>query len=214
MTIAEECERLFCGDLRRTFYSFRDEAGKSAQFPVPMASGYPFAMKIAPPTTSYPPSPPDSNSSSPASDSPPPKFLRMPAPHKFSKPSKRDQNVFNKPVITHYLELWDYLGGGSFRGFIARDPLSDEKSMFLFFEHVTDLELKHSLIALIELASECFGSEKLVIAIDRKAECLQSLIRDLGWIGFELTTLDTWRGNQTKTPQGVSDKWVFVGMEL
>jgi len=140
--------------------------------------------------------------------------LRLPPSHKFNKPSKRELNVQNKPVITHYLELWDYLGGGSFRGFIARDPLSDEKSMFLFFENVTDLELKHSLIALIELASECFECERLIIAINRKAECLQSLVRDLGWVGFELTTLDLYRGNQMKTAQGVSDKWVFVGMDL
>jgi len=93
--------------------------------------------------------------------------------------------------VLQFIEVWDYVGGASFRGFVEEKSIG-ERSLFLFFEHVEGTQLKHGLIALIELASECFSCDRLVICLDRKADGLHSLIRDLGWVGFELITLSHW----------------------
>jgi len=140
---------------------------------------------------------------------------------------------------TQFIEVWDYVGGTSFRGFVADKELSRgriEKTMFLFFEHVAGTQLKHGLMALIELATECFACDRLVICLERTGEGLPGLIRDLGWVGFELVTLAHWM--QTEIPGGprsarcssfssvstsssvfsddeiTSEKWLFMGMEL
>ncbi|KAI5851594.1 ornithine decarboxylase antizyme-domain-containing protein [Morchella snyderi] len=93
-----------------------------------------------------------------------------------------------------FIEVWDYMGGASFRGFVA-DKVGRgrvEKTLFLFFESVEGTQLKHGLIALIELATECFNCDRLVIALDRKTDGIHGLIRDFGWVGFELITLSHW----------------------
>lgn len=167
-----------------------------------------------------PPSPPDSNYSSPAED-PAQSFLEQAYAQGRIPTSK-------KATITYFLELWDYVGGCSFRGFIAEnppptstpssptDPSDNEKSLFLFLKPNQDLELKHGLLALIELATECFQCENLVLAIDREAEGVKDLMKDLGWVGFELVTLDKWRGEKVKGlgEARVSERWIFAGMEL
>jgi len=160
-----------------------------------------------------PPSPPDSNSSSPADD---------PASSFLEQAYRQSRFPVAKSTITHFLELWDYMGGCSFRGFISTlsDPTTpntatEEKSLFLFLTPHSDLELKHGLLALIELATECFECENLVLAIDRQADGIKELVRDLGWVGFELCTLDRWRGRvPSKGMESVSERWIFVGMEL
>lgn len=168
-----------------------------------------------------PPSPPESTSSSPA-DVNSVSFLEQ----AYLQRRFGSKNA----TITHFLELWDYLGGCSFRGFIAQEGLcpgqfpsgptedAPEKTLFLFFSPTNSLELKNALIALIELGSECFKCENLVICIDREAEGLRDLVKDLGWVGFELVTLDKWMGKSGKAEKtsqgGISDKWLFVGMEL
>jgi len=132
-------------------------------------------------------------------------------------------------------------GFTSFRGFIVHKDLpcgQVEKTLFLFFEHVAGTQLKQGLITLIELASECFGCERLVICLARNAEGLQGLVRDLGWVGFELVTLAHWipqhdipkafgssirsgSFSSVSTSSSVfpeddvtSEKWLFMGMEL
>jgi len=142
-----------------------------------------------------------------------------------------------------FIEVWDYVGGTSFRGFIVdKDEARGrvEKTLFLFFEHIAGTQLKHGLMALIELATECFACDRLVICLQRNAEGLRGLVRDLGWVGFELITLAHWV--QTEIPRHgavggpavrcgsfssvstsssafsddeiTSEKWLFMGMEL
>lgn len=96
-------------------------------------------------------------------------------------------------------------------------------------------------MALIELASECFNCDRLILCLERNGEGLQALIRDLGWVGFELVTLTPWvqdlprsisarkasfsstmsSGSSCSYTSSVasedevtSEKWIFVGMEL
>ncbi|KAF8254014.1 hypothetical protein K440DRAFT_152143 [Wilcoxina mikolae CBS 423.85] len=139
-----------------------------------------------------------------------------------------------------FIEVWDYVGGTSFRGFIADKEAPRgrvEKTLFLFFEHVADTQLKHGLMALIELATECFACDRLVICLERNAEGLHGLVRDLGWVGFELVTLAHWVYTDIPKSAGpsarcgsfssvstsssvfsdddiTSEKWLFMGMEL
>ncbi|KAI5776637.1 ornithine decarboxylase antizyme-domain-containing protein [Geopyxis carbonaria] len=138
-----------------------------------------------------------------------------------------------------FIEVWDYVGGTSFRGFIADKELPRgrvEKTLFLFFECVMGTQLKHGLMALIELASECFSCDRLVICLERNAEGLQGLVRDLGWVGFELITLSHWVQSEHQNPEAsvrsasfsststmssvfsdddiTSEKWLYMGMEV
>lgn len=144
----------------------------------------------------------------------------------------RNHGLYSGKSEMQFIEVWDYMGGASFRGFVAEKVGRGrvEKTLFLFFENVEGTQLKHgyaflfrfcaimlisndSLIALIELATECFNCDRLVICLDRKTDGLRmlpffsffflffqyrflistdNLIRDFGWVGFELITLAHW----------------------
>ncbi len=70
-----------------------------------------------------------------------------------------------------------------------------------------------SLISLIELASDStLNCTRLVACLDRSMLPAESkgLMRDLGWVGFNLTTLDYW----AKARDVTSKRWVFLGMEI
>lgn len=70
-----------------------------------------------------------------------------------------------------------------------------------------------SLMSLLELAgTDRFDCSKLIIGVDRQTEpaSAKDLVRDLGWVGFELTMLDEWAGEENC----VSDRWLFLGMDL
>ena len=38
--------------------------------------------------------------------------------------------------VEYWLEVWDYVGGANFCGFVASDGNGNEKSMFMFFDQV------------------------------------------------------------------------------
>ncbi|KAF3939308.1 hypothetical protein ABW19_dt0201787 [Dactylella cylindrospora] len=129
--------------------------------------------------------------------------------------------------VAAYLEVFDYVGGSAFRGFVSeKGPLSKpERSLFLFFDKgVNGTELKSGLVALIDLATECFDCQDLVICLDRDTDGLDSLVHNLGWVGLELVTLKNWASqdlqNQITATHKLdkeyytSDKWLFLGMEL
>lgn len=113
--------------------------------------------------------------------------------------------------ISDYIEMWDYVGGIRFRGFVAQKD-EQEKAMFVFFdESVMSGDLKAGLMALLELcALPYFSCDRLIVCIDRAGDQLVrgNLTKDLGWIGFGLTTLaDFTSGEDT------SEKWLFMEME-
>ncbi|KAI1140578.1 ornithine decarboxylase antizyme-domain-containing protein [Hypoxylon sp. FL0543] len=128
------------------------------------------------------------------------------------------QSYFNDKIDTKpgvyvngWMEFWDYAGGASFRAFVAED--GDEKSLFAFFDSgLVGRDLKHALLALIELADGPLGCSNVVICVDRSMphDYTKTLMRSLQWVGFELTTLDHW----AKDVDVTSDKWLFMGMEL
>ena len=67
-------------------------------------------------------------------------------------------------------------------------------------------------MALLELCElDSFSCDRLVLCIDRHTEqtARDILVKDLGWIGFGLTTLDDFSDGGALT----SDKWLFMDME-
>lgn len=114
-------------------------------------------------------------------------------------------------TIDAWIEVWDYAGGCSFRGFVGGN--GDQKSLFAFFDSaVVGRDLKQGLMALIELAEEVFAVSQVVICLDRSIPegDHKAFMKSLRWVGFELITLDMWANDIDVT----SDKWVFMGMEI
>lgn len=114
--------------------------------------------------------------------------------------------------VKEWIEIWDYAGGLSFRGFVGEKD--GQKALFVFFDgSVIGKDLKQGLMSLLELSGgDDFGCSKLVVCVDRHAdeEDMKTLTRDLGWVGFELVTLDYWSNSTACT----SDKWLFLEMDV
>jgi len=117
----------------------------------------------------------------------------------------------HKASISEWTEVWDYTSDLNFRGFVGGNGC--DKSLFIFFEpHVVDKDLKPGLMALIELANHpAIACSELVVCLDRSINStdMNRLIRDLGWVGFELTTLAPWNDGGEDT----SNKWLMLSME-
>lgn len=72
---------------------------------------------------------------------------------------------------------------------------------------------QYRLMALLELCEvDYFSCSRLVLCIDRHSDQVarNNLTKDLGWIGFGLTTLDDFSQGEKLT----SDKWLFMDMEV
>lgn len=114
--------------------------------------------------------------------------------------------------VRGWLEIWDCVGGARFRGFLS--GVGELRSLFVFFDKSTiGKDLKHGLMALLELAgSSHLQCSRLVVCLDRTTDSveLKRIIRDLGWVGFELITLGAW-ANENDI---VSKRWLFLGMEV
>jgi hypothetical protein len=127
--------------------------------------------------------------------------------------SEPDDTMRDNGVVSDYIEMWDYVGGIRFRGFVAHTQKEEEKAMFVFFDQsVVVGDLKAGLMALLELCEvDYFACDRLVVCIDRHAEVTgrDTLVKDLGWIGFSLTTLDDF----SETGELTSEKWLFMDME-
>lgn len=48
--------------------------------------------------------------------------------------------------VLQFIEVWDYVGGASFRGFVEEKTVG-ERSLFLFFENVEGTQLKHGFVS-------------------------------------------------------------------
>jgi hypothetical protein len=144
----------------------------------------------------------------------------------------------NKSTVIEAIEMWDYVGGIRFRGFVAETQ--SEKAMFVFFDQAVmqssgDLKAGYvlpfasaasaasphfdlvltisSLMALLELCEvPYFGCDRLVVAIDRSADS-KALMKDLGWIGFGLATLDDFVFDEDMEAETTSQQWLFMEME-
>ena len=276
-TIAKECERLLCGDMKRIFLPARADA---PTHPRSMGSIFGGAGTTTNKKKKRKKERDDGGGIFYESDD---SDLEDQDDDEYDDDDDDDDgdNDDDDDQETRFIEVWDYIGGTSFRGFIADKQAARgrvEKTLFLFFEHVADTQLKHGyvilfirrypthvpmliaaacrLMALIELATECFACDRLVICLERNAQGLcgspqlfptldaglttrlqGGLMRDLGWVGFELVTLAHWVPTDLPGPAGpgarcgsfssvsssssvfsdddiTSEKWLFMGMEL
>lgn len=75
--------------------------------------------------------------------------------------------------------------------------------------------LSFSLIALFELAGiDAFGCSQIVACVRRSQHMNEmELVRNLGWCGFNLTTLETWSTGDNLGPL-LSTKWLFLVAEV
>ncbi|KAH9874085.1 hypothetical protein IAQ61_004713 [Plenodomus lingam] len=193
-TITEECERLFCETLRSVFLG---EGNQCRQDSLVMGmhnsimpiydNDYGVAVRRY------------SNASSECS-------------MVSSSLEAEEKGYFkSKGAITNWIEMWDYVGGIRFRGFVA--DKNGEKAMFVFFDQSVIMgDLKAGLTALLELCEvDYFSCSRLVVCIDRHTEptARNTLTKDLGWIGFSLNTLNEFADGG----ELLSDKWLFMDME-
>ncbi|KAJ2902085.1 hypothetical protein MKZ38_001058 [Zalerion maritima] len=113
---------------------------------------------------------------------------------------------------TAWMEIWDFANGPSLRAFVADD--GEEKSLFVFLhDGIIGREMKHTLVAIIELAEGYLECSSIVLCIERSIpeEESQGLMKNLQWVGFELTTLDKWAQDIDTT---TSRQWLYMGMEV
>ncbi|KAK0248064.1 hypothetical protein LTS09_016814 [Friedmanniomyces endolithicus] len=194
--ITEDCERLFCESMKAVFLVERDSGRQKSRVMYAQESrsgggdgSGKVAMGVDVPRTVH--------------------GLPTPSP-------SPDGRSYPKPgggrAVKEYVEVFDYVGGARFRGFVAEQ--GGERSMFVFFDkEVVGKDLKPGLMILLELASsDDFECSQLVICVDRFADekDVKETTRDLGWVGFELAMLDAWAGRSN----AVSDAWLFFGMDI
>lgn len=191
-TIAEECERFFCETLQTVFLGEGNSACQDS-----LAMGMYNINNHA-----------DNKTIDGSYDS----GIGLPSPPHAPAVTAGDYGFPQRGAVSQWIEVWDYVGGARFRGFVAGED--DSKAMFVFFDsEATVRDLKPGLMALMELCSlDEFDCQRLNVCLDRKApeDDTKVLMKDLGWIGFEPITLAEW----TETPPIVSEKWVFLGMEV
>ncbi|KAL1890035.1 hypothetical protein Sste5346_008470 [Sporothrix stenoceras] len=226
LRIREECERLFCETMKTVFLGERNMASTGSSLTGVYGSSAISGTSYYDDSDITPPDEDNSRgdhfgrrrtSSVSVSDSSR-SFGSSVGAHSFSTvASSVDLEEAPYAVPSAWLELWDFVGCGSFRGFLAEDP-AGETSLFAFFDaSVLSRDLKKALMALIELADTALGCAHLVICVDRGgAEALPdeaaTLLKGLQWAGFSLTTLDTWTGGSCVDV--TSSRWIFMGMEL
>ncbi|PYI19759.1 yippee-domain-containing protein [Aspergillus violaceofuscus CBS 115571] len=96
--------------------------------------------------------------------------------------------------IQHWLEVLDYTNDVTYRGFVTSTN-DGQPTIFVFFSDQTlGHGLKTGLVALFELASiSAFQCLQIVACIPRPHNAVElEIVRNLGWCGFNLTTLQQW----------------------
>ncbi|KAL1982562.1 hypothetical protein VTN96DRAFT_1219 [Rasamsonia emersonii] len=112
--------------------------------------------------------------------------------------------------IESWVELWDYANDAIYRGFVVDD--SNGKTMFVFFEDRTsDHGIKTGLLSLFELADmDAFNCTRIVACVPRSADPSElGIVRNLGWCGFFLTTLEPWMPPGSGKAS-ISSRWLFL----
>lgn len=214
-TIAGECERLFCGALRAAF---------SGSLEGQMVMQNDNRVVAAARRSSR-----GSEASSYGSQA---GFgedlvLRSPVLEPIATGGVKEGNT-----IEQFFEVFNYAGGGTFRGFTASDE-KGMRSMFVFFEEEKlghDLKPRYvmncdsdksstlmvsrsSLMALLELCDVSeFHCSQMIVCVDRTLEDndAKGLLRSLGWVGFEPYTLADWM----RSHEVLSERWMFLNMEI
>jgi len=200
-TITEECERLFCETLRAVFLGERSSAAQDSLVTGVHCTNnnnniFPDDIDVSRVhTMRYPDRIAESESGMP---SPEMEFV-----HVFDDEEGAE--------VKTWIEVYDYVGGNGFKGFVAEKE--GERAMFVFFDpSVIGGDLKAGLMALLELCDlPYFSCSRLVACLDRRTDA-RALTKDLGWIGFQLTTLAEFA--KAEDFEITSDRWLFMDMDV
>lgn len=188
-TITEECERLFCETLRAVFLGEGSQQRQDSLV-TGMHNNNDYGVEIHHGIDN------------------PDRFVDSPPSTSDAVQASQRGDVAN---ISDYIEMWDYVGGHRFRGFVTEKQ--DEKALFVFFDQsVVKGDLKAGIMALLELREvDYFSHDRLVVCVDRTVEQQDRdrLTKNLGWVGFSLTTLNEYAQGEAL----ISDKWLFMDIE-
>ncbi|KAK4104404.1 hypothetical protein N658DRAFT_492513, partial [Parathielavia hyrcaniae] len=204
LRIREECERFFCETLRAMFLGERNAAMHGSGLASVYHDNYSHNISNSR-NDGHARAMGQHGQLTPPDDYPIADATRM--------GNCRGFGVSGRGGIHGWLEIWDYAGASSFRGFVAEDARQGTKSLFVFFDaHSITRDLKQALVALIELAEGPFVCSHMVICVERSIaeEEIHGLTKGLQWAGFSLTTLDFW----TERFDVLSNRWLFMGMEV
>ncbi|OAX80801.1 hypothetical protein ACJ72_04855 [Emergomyces africanus] len=119
--------------------------------------------------------------------------------------------------IQNCIEVWDYGGDTIYRGFVAAG--GNRRTLFVFLTAILVLgkgSSLGSLMALFEIASiSDLSCSEMVACVDRSMDAaeLDAVIRNLGWVGFELSNLHDWAVPSAKGSI-ISEKWLFMTVEI
>ncbi|OJD17813.1 hypothetical protein AJ78_02112 [Emergomyces pasteurianus Ep9510] len=118
--------------------------------------------------------------------------------------------------IHNCIEVWDYAGDTIYRGFVAAG--GNRRTLFVFFDSHTcsGHGFKSGLMALFEIASiSDLSCSEMVACVDRSMDAaeLDAVIRNLGWVGFELSNLHAWAVPPARGSL-ISKKWLFMTVEI
>ncbi|PLB50499.1 ornithine decarboxylase antizyme [Aspergillus steynii IBT 23096] len=129
--------------------------------------------------------------------------------------SSNDYSGREHRQIQTWFEVLDYTSDCVYRGFVT-DMNDDERTLFVFFGHdELGQGLKTGLIALFELANiSSFACSQIVACVPRSQDATElAVIRNLGWCGFALSTLQPWCDEHISEPC-LSTRWLFLSAEV
>lgn len=78
------------------------------------------------------------------------------------------------------------------------------------------IRCRFSLLSLFELAEvEAFECTEIIACVSRSDDPLSSgIVRNLGWCGFSLTSLDYWMPPGVGGGLALSDRWLFLAAQV
>jgi len=94
--------------------------------------------------------------------------------------------------------------GATFDGVVLELP-GKPKALYVDGKSAPSVSLRESIVALLDLADECFQCEALVIALDRSSPALGDIIHSFMYVGGTVVT---------KPPFKVDPTYLLVGMEI
>jgi len=94
--------------------------------------------------------------------------------------------------------------GATFDGVVLELP-GKPKALYVDGKAAQSINLRESIVALLDLADECFRCSALVIALDRSSPFLGEILHSFMYVGGTVVT---------KPPFYVDPTYVFVGVEI
>lgn len=121
------------------------------------------------------------------------------------------EQVFAPTASIHQLPstevpLDDLLGTG-WTGAVVENPVAGTRTLYLAGTVLSDVQLRDSIVQVLERAEEEYGCDALVLALDKKTDGLGDLLHQLMYVGCTVVS------NHDNTGEP-NDNYLLLGMEL